>query len=104
MEVAINANGVWYHGSNHFFAQLRTGSAITQWRALAEAFSHRPSRLQYDDDGAITHNGIEKGYLYIIDEPVLVGEDILPHPRSTMDPNAEFVTSRPLRVKLICEL
>ena len=103
MEVAINANGAWYHGSNRFFAQLRTGSTVTKWRALAEAFSHRPSRLQYDD-GVITHNGIEKGYLYIIDEPVLVGEAMLPHPRSTMDPNAEYVTSRPLRVKLICEL
>lgn len=104
MEITINANGVWYHGSNRLFAQLHTGSTVTQWRALAEAFSHKPGWLGYDDDGVITHNGIEEGFLYIIDEPVSVGKDVVPHPRTVMDPNAEFVTSRPLRVKLICQL
>ena len=46
----------------------------------------------------------EKGFLYIIDEPIEIGKDIYQHPRTTMDKNAEFLTTRPLRVKLLCEL
>ena len=48
-----------------------------------------------------TDNGTEKGYLYIIDEPVVVGEDVYQHPRTVMDENAEFLTKRPLKVKLL---
>ena len=77
---------------------------MTQWRALAKAFSHRPSALSYEEDGSITHNGTAKGYLYVISGPVAVGEDIYPHPRTSMDPNAEFLTRRPLTVRLIAEL
>ena len=80
---------------------LREGSTITPWRALAKAFSHRPTRLSYDDHGAITHNGMADGYLYEIDEPLVIGRDICQHPRTTMDANAEFLTCRPLRVKLV---
>ena len=83
---------------------MKTNSTITQWRELAEAFSHQPSGLGYDDNGVISHNGTEKGFLYIIDEPIVVGEDICQHPRTTMDENAEFLTKRPLKVKLISEL
>ena len=104
MKIEINPNNVWYHGSNVIFSELRTNSTITQWKELAEAFSHKPSCLGYDDDGTIFHNGTEKGYLYIIDEPITVGVDIYQHPRTTMDENAEFLTKRPLKVKLICEL
>lgn len=104
MKLEINPEGVWYHGSDKKFSLLQAGSTITQWRALAEAFSHQPSCLSYDDDGAIEHNGTQKGYLYILDEPVELGKDVLPHPRTTMDPNAEFLTQRPLKVKLLTEL
>ena len=104
MKIEINSEGIWYHGSNKIFTELRTNSTITQWKELAEAFSHQPSGLGYDDKGHISHNGTEKGYLYIIDEPITVGEDIYQHPRTTMDKNAEFLTKRPLKVKLICEL
>ncbi len=104
MKIEIQPDGVWYHGSNMIFSELRTGSTVTQWRALAEAFSHKPSGLGYDDDGVITHNGTEKGYLYVIDEPIAVGVDIYQHPRTTMDENAEFLTKRPLKLKMICEL
>ena len=104
MNVPFQPDGTWYHGSNIRFDELRAGSTITQWRELAEAFSHQPSRLSYDDDGVISHNGKEKGYLYIIDEPVIVGTDIVQHPRTVMDPNAEFLTLRPLKVRMICEL
>ena len=85
-------------------ANNSTRRTITQWKELAEAFSHQPSQLGYDDNGVIGHNGTEKGYLYIIDEPIIVGKDIYKHPGSTMDENAEFLTRRPLKVKLICEL
>jgi len=82
MKIVIQPNGLWYHGSNKVFAELKTNSTITQWRELAEAFSHQPSGLGYDDDGVISHNGTEKGYLYIIDEPITVGVDIFQHPRT----------------------
>jgi hypothetical protein len=104
MKIEIHSDGIWYHGSNKIFSELRTDSTITQWKELAEAFSHQPSGLWYDDNGKIGHNGTEKGYLYIIDEPIAVGIDVYNHPRTTMDENAEFLTKRPLKVRMICEL
>lgn len=104
MEIKINPNGAWYHGSNRIFSKLKEGSTITQWKELAESFSHKPTALGYDDNGIIEHNGIEKGYLYIIDEPIEIGKDIYQHPTTTMDENAEFLTKRPLNVKLIAAL
>ncbi len=104
MKLYINENGTWFHGSNRVFDVLYSGSTVTQWRELAEAFSHQPSRLSYDDDGKITHNGEEKGYLYVIDEPIKVGVDIYRHPNTSMDENAEFLTERPLKVRLVKEL
>ena len=104
MKIEVSPTRIWYHGSNKVFTELRVNSTITQWRELAEAFSHQPSRLGYEDNGVISHNGTEKGYLYIIDEPIIVGKDIYQHPRTTMDENTEFLTKRPLKVKMICEL
>lgn len=104
MKIEIHPDGIWYHGSNVRFDTLREGSTITQWRALAEAFSHKPTALGYDDDGVIIHNGTEQGYLYVIDEPIRVDEDVYQHPRTTMDPGAEFLTKRPLKVRLIDEV
>ena len=104
MKIEIQPNGVWYHGSDKIFSMLGEGSSITQWRELAEAFSHKPSSLSYEDDGRIAHNGEKKGYLYVIDEPIEMGKDVYPHPGSTMDENAEFLTKRPLKVKRVSEL
>ncbi len=104
MKLEIKPDGPWYHGSNQVLSVLRTNSTITQWKELAEAFSHQPSRLAYDDSGFITHNGTEKGYLYVIDEPISVGIDVYQHPRTTMDENAEFLTKRPLKVRMVCSL
>ena len=101
MKLEIEPNGVWYQGSNVIFDVLRKGSTVTQWRAPAEAFSHKPTELGYDDNGIITHNGKEKGFLYIIDEPITVDHNICHHPGRTIDKNAEFLTKRPLKVKLI---
>lgn len=103
MKLTIDPAGVWYHGSDTVFTTLREGSTITQWKELAEAFSHKPTMLCTEDDGSISHNGTAKGYLYVIDEPVEVGTDIYPHPRTTMDENAEFLTRRPLKVRMIKE-
>ena len=103
MKLEVKSDGVWYHGSNMLFTELRTGSTITQWKELAEAFSHQPSVLCYDDDGAIEHNGKEKGYLYQVDEAVDMQNDIYRHPGTTMDENAEFLTKRPLKVKMVRE-
>ena len=103
MKLEVKSDGAWYHGSNMLFTELRTGSTITQWKELAEAFSHQPSVLCYDDDGVIEHNGKEKGYLYQVDEAVDMQKDIYRHPGTTMDENAEFLTKRPLKVKMVRE-
>lgn len=94
-------NGIWYHGSPEQFTVLRQGSTVTPHRVLAKTFSHRPSLLGWEDDGTITHNGSCPGFLYQIGEPAAPGRDLAPHPNSTMEPNAEFLTQRPLPVKLI---
>ena len=101
MKITIDIEAPWYHGSNMLFDTLRVNSTVTQWQALAEAFSHKPTSLSYEDDGSIAHNGIEPGYLYVIDEPLSIDADIYLHPRSAMDENAEFITKRPLKVRLI---
>ncbi|GLV54119.1 hypothetical protein KDH_09680 [Dictyobacter sp. S3.2.2.5] len=33
----------WYHGSQQELTTLRIGSSITQEKAIARVFSHRPS-------------------------------------------------------------
>jgi len=104
MKITVEPSGIWYHGSNVLLQTLRAGSTITQWRALAEAFSHKPAILGYDDDGSIIHNGREYGYLYEIAEPVIIETDIYRHPHTTMDLHAEYLTRRPLRVKRISEI
>lgn len=104
MNITIDPSGVWYHGSNLRLNMLREGSTVTQWRALAEAFSHKPAVLGYEDDGSIIHTGREYGYLYEIAEPVAVGTDIYQHPNTSMDENAEFLTGRELKLKLIAEI
>lgn len=104
MKTEIQPNGIWYHGSNTLFTELKTNSTITERKELAEAFAHKPSTLEYDDNGVIRHNGTQKGYLYKIDEPIIVGVDVYQHPGTTMDENVEFLTKRPLKVKMICKL
>ncbi len=101
MTFDIGPNTVWFHGSDRRFAVLREGSTITPWRALAAAFSHRPSRLSYGEDGVIEHNGDRVGWLYVVDEPLRPNEDMRQHPRTTMDAGAEWLTTRPLRLRLV---
>ncbi len=71
---------------------------------MAVAFASQPTKLWYKDNGKIGHNGTNSGYLYAIDEPIKVGEDIFQHPKTTMDINVEFLTKRDLKVRLINKL
>ena len=93
---------LWYHGSPHQLSLLRAGSTITQDRKLAEVFSHKPTLVSMEDDGRIRHNGMATGYLYVIDETVR-SDDVEPHPRTTMAPGNEWLTRRPLRLRLLRE-
>ena len=104
MVFEIIEDGNWYHGSNKIFSMLEIGSTITQWKELAEAFSHKPPILCYGNNRDILHNGQETGYLYMIDEPIMMNIDIYQHPRTTMDRNVEFLTKRLLKVKLVKKL
>lgn len=103
-EFYIDSQVIWYHGSNKVFEILEEGSTITQWKELAEAFSHKPTILAIDDDNSIYHNGKEYGYLYIIDEPIEMDKDIYPHANSTMAKGLEFLTKRKLKVRFIAEI
>ena len=93
-------SGTWYHGSPLKLTILRQGSTITQNPDLARAFSHKPTILCITDDGCIQHNGAAPGLLYQIDEEIRPG-DVEPHPRTTMDPGLEWLTTRDLRLSLI---
>jgi hypothetical protein len=87
----------WFHGSPFELDSLRVGSTITQDRHLAEVFSHKPTLVSAEDDGSIRHNGIAPGYLYLVAES-LQPSDVIPHPRTTMPPGWEWLTTRELPV------
>ncbi len=105
---AWDFNQPWYHGSPYRIKALRLGSTITQDEALARVFSHKPHIVALEDDAdrlasgipRLRHNGTLPGLLYCIDE-ALGPRDIFPHPRSSMPPGLEWLTSRPLRLRLI---
>lgn len=98
----------WYHGSPLRLEILLEGSTITQDIELARVFSHKPGIVSIEDDPAVLdsrtprlqHNGDKPGWLYQIDEPVLA-EDVLPHPRTSMPLGLEWLTRRPLRLRLL---
>jgi len=104
MQFAIRPQGIWYHGSNKAFEILEEGSTITQWKELAEAFSHKPTILAIDDDNSIFHNGKEYGYLYIVDEPIEIDIDVYAHPNTTMGKGLEFLTKRKIKVKMVKDI
>ena len=58
----------YYHGSPLVLDYVKSGCDITPIKALAEAFSHKPTKLSIDDNWKIYHNGTIKGYLYVVDE------------------------------------
>lgn len=91
----------WYHGSPLEIDILRKGSTITQHRDLARIFSHKPTLVSMDEEGTVKHDGQKPGFLYRIAEEVFPA-DVRPHPRSSMEPGAEWLTTRPLRLDLVC--
>ncbi len=93
---------IWYHGSPLRLEVLREGSTITRWRELARVFSHKPPIVCITDEATLQHNGTQPGYLYEIAEPVAPG-DVTPHPRTTMRPGDEWLTTRDLRLRLLGE-
>lgn len=103
-----NFNQPGYHGSPYTLDTLLTGSTITQDEALARVFSHKPQIVSIEDDADVLargvprlrHNGTLPGLLYVIDEPISE-QDIYPHPRSSMPPGLEWLTCRPLRLRLL---
>lgn len=97
-----DAGGKWYHGSPLELTVLVEGSTMTQKRDLARVFSHKPPIVCMDDHGHILHNGVAPGYLYEIGE-IVTPDDVIPHPRTTMQPGDEWLITRPLTVTLICE-
>lgn len=96
----IDYSKTWYHGSPIDLTTIRPGSTITQNRRLAEVFSHKPPLVSMGDDGSLTHNGTQPGYLYSIAEDISP-DDITPHPGSVMKFGEEWLTNRELRVSLI---
>lgn len=94
------ASKVWFHGSPHQIEVLAGGSSITRNRELAIAFSYKPSQLEVDNDGRITHNGTRKGYLYVVDEPISMG-DVEVHPACSNDDPWEWVTKRPVQLRVL---
>lgn len=94
----------WYHGSPLKLSKLRSGSTVSPNRDLARIFSHKPSLVvqDYDTQGRmwIKHSGTQPGWLYRIAEP-LQPEDLVPHPRSSMEAGQEWLTCREVALELL---
>ncbi|HCC78699.1 MAG: hypothetical protein A2X25_14740 [Chloroflexi bacterium GWB2_49_20] len=91
----------WYHGASLELTTILKGSTITQKRELARIFSHKPTLVSVSDDERVKHNGTIPGYLYAIAEKIEPG-DVTPHPCTTMSPGDEWLTTREVRVRLLC--
>lgn len=94
---------LWFHGSPQMLDTLLAGSTITQNEHLARVFSHKPEIVSLDEDGEIyriRHTGRLPGLLYQIDEPIGLA-DVYLHPRSSMPAGLEWLTRRPLRLRLL---
>ena len=83
---------------------LLEGSTITLWRELAVAFSHLPTRVFYEDDCLILHDGAAKGFLHITVAPLDILVGLKPHPATSLDEGAEMLTTRPMKLKLLEEI
>ncbi|GCE09121.1 hypothetical protein [Dictyobacter aurantiacus] len=90
----------WYHGSQQEITTLRIGSSITQEKAIACAFSHRPSLISISDAGSIKHDGVVPGYLYVVSEEI-DEHDVEPHPHPSNVTRWEWLTKRELHVRLV---
>lgn len=96
----IESDLPWYHGSQVALTELRSGSSITQNPAIARVFSHRPSLVAQLEDGTIKHDGTIAGFLYVVAEEI-APDDVFPHPHPINESRWEWVTRRPLLVRLV---
>ena len=91
----------WYHGSPETLDVLRKGSWLTQFKAMAKAFSHRPSLISFVDDAdSVKHDGQQPGYLYTVSESL--GPDDVSYLRDTCQ--THWQTQRALQVELVADL
>ena len=90
----------WYHGSQQELTKLRVGSSITQNRNVVKAFSHRPSLVSMSDGGAVKHNGVTPGYLYVVSDEI-GPRDVHPHPHPANAARWEWLTNRELKLEFI---
>lgn len=69
-------DGQWFHGSPEKLTVLRAGSWVTPFKELAKAFSHKPTCISISDDDFryVRHEGKIDGYLYVISEPLSIGD------------------------------
>ncbi len=107
--IRLSPSPRWYHGSPHELQSLRAGSTVTPILELAEAFAHRPDRVninirENDQEPSrtiiIEHNGRQAGFVYEVhvDDP---SADLRPHPESTMAPGEEMIGTRDLPLSLL---
>ena len=66
----------WFHGSPEKLTVLRKGSWVTPFKELAKAFSHKPTCISISDDDFryVRHDGKIVGNLYVISEPLSIGD------------------------------
>lgn len=102
IEIKEKQSDVYYHGSPLILEYLNAGCDITPCKELAEAFSHKPTDISIHSK-VIKHNGIQKGYLYIVDEKIEIGKDIEQHQGSAFTSGLEMLTKRILKLKYIGE-
>ncbi len=97
----------WYHGSPVRLETLAAGSTVTPVRALARAFSHKPSTVSLtvreNDQGrrvVIEHNGTKDGYLFrvVVADPTA---DLRQHPGSRLAEGEEMLTTRQLPLEFL---
>jgi hypothetical protein len=96
-----NYDAPWYHGSpDGTLTTLRAGSAITQNRSVARAFSHKPS-IVAGEGSTVSHNGtIPDGYLYRVSERV-TEDDATCTPFPGNEERSEWLITRDLSVERI---
>ncbi len=69
-------DGQWFHGTPEKLTVLRAGSWVTPFKELAKGFSHKPTCISISDDDFrnVRHDGKIDGYLYVVSEPLSIGD------------------------------
>lgn len=97
----VSFKGSYYFGTNQKIEKIKKGMVITPSRDLAIAYAHKPKTISINDK-KVYHDGKKvPGYLYKIDEPLVVGEDIFQYYASKFDDGYEMLTKRELKIKLV---